>query len=157
MGWGVLVENRSGTGGTVSGTLADGRSIDATYVTDASSRVLETTPVAISVINSKQDGPGGSQVDDGDSAITVLNAPMAVPTLSTWALLLLSLSLLVLGAVGAVHDCAAARSDASVVNGLGALTGSGALFMSKPAEMPDAGASAQTSRVRVRLRPGYPS
>ena len=43
-------------------------------------------------------GPGGTPVDDGDSAITVLNTPMAIPTLSIWALLMLSLSLLILGA-----------------------------------------------------------
>lgn len=42
-----VVENGSGTGGTVSGTLADGRLIDVTYVRDASSRVLGTMPAAI--------------------------------------------------------------------------------------------------------------
>jgi len=43
-------------------------------------------------------GPVGTPVDDGDSTVTTLNAPMAVPTLSPWALMLLGLSVLMLGA-----------------------------------------------------------
>lgn len=42
-------------------------------------------------------GPGGGAVDDGDSAVTLLNMPIAIPTMQRWGVVALALILLVAG------------------------------------------------------------
>ncbi|MEM7053203.1 MAG: isopeptide-forming domain-containing fimbrial protein [Pseudomonadota bacterium] len=82
---------------TIPATLAPTEIIECT-----GSYLIEIVDLAAGAITNvataSGEGPGGTPVDDGDSTVTVLNAPMAVPTLSVWALLLLSISLLMLGA-----------------------------------------------------------
>ena len=82
---------------TIPATLAPGETIVCT-----GSLVIQTVDLTSGAINNvataSGEGPGGTPVDDGDSAITVLNTPMAIPTLSMWALLMLGLSVLILGA-----------------------------------------------------------
>lgn len=45
-------------------------------------------------------GPGGGAVDDGDSAVTLLNMPIAVPTMQRWGVVALALMLVLAGLAG---------------------------------------------------------
>ena len=81
----------------VPATLAPTETIICTGSYLIESADLNSTSIN-NVATATGEGPGSTPVDDGDSTVTLLNEPLAVPTLSVWALLMLTLSLLLLGA-----------------------------------------------------------